>query len=51
MTVHPSLQNYADAWTHSIEAIAELVQPLVEGEWNRPTPGALAGRCGTSSPM
>ncbi|MEU2240314.1 MULTISPECIES: maleylpyruvate isomerase family mycothiol-dependent enzyme [Streptomyces] len=38
MTVHPSLQNYADAWTHSIEAIAELVQPLVEGEWNRPTP-------------
>ncbi|MFB7447893.1 maleylpyruvate isomerase family mycothiol-dependent enzyme [Streptomyces sp. NPDC056194] len=38
MTVHPSLQNYADAWTHSIEAIAELVQPLAEGEWNRPTP-------------
>ncbi|MEK9519514.1 maleylpyruvate isomerase family mycothiol-dependent enzyme [Streptomyces sp. NPDC087908] len=38
MTVHPSLQNYADAWTHSIEAIAELVQPLVEGEWNRATP-------------
>ncbi|MDN3294151.1 maleylpyruvate isomerase family mycothiol-dependent enzyme [Streptomyces ficellus] len=38
MTVHPSLQPYADAWTHSIEAISELVQPLVEGEWNRPTP-------------
>ena len=38
MTVHPSLQTYADAWTHSIEAISELVQPLVEGEWNRPTP-------------
>ncbi|MEV4679775.1 maleylpyruvate isomerase family mycothiol-dependent enzyme [Streptomyces kurssanovii] len=38
MTVHPSLQNYADAWTHSIEAIAELVGPLVEGEWNRATP-------------
>ncbi|MFF6833567.1 maleylpyruvate isomerase family mycothiol-dependent enzyme [Streptomyces sp. NPDC012438] len=38
MTVHPSLQNHADAWTHSVEAIAELVQPLVEGEWNRPTP-------------
>ncbi|MFF5567839.1 maleylpyruvate isomerase family mycothiol-dependent enzyme [Streptomyces sp. NPDC012623] len=38
MTVHPSLQNYADAWTHSIEAIVELVQPLVEGEWNRRTP-------------
>ncbi|MFD7897652.1 maleylpyruvate isomerase family mycothiol-dependent enzyme [Streptomyces sp. MnatMP-M17] len=38
MTVHPSLQNYADAWTHSIEAIAELVQPLVEGEWSWRTP-------------
>lgn len=38
MTVHPSLQTYADAWTHSIEAISELVQPLVEGEWNRATP-------------
>ncbi|URM90712.1 maleylpyruvate isomerase family mycothiol-dependent enzyme [Streptomyces sp. MRC013] len=38
MTVHPSLQTYADAWTHSIEAVAELVQPLVEGEWNRATP-------------
>ncbi|MFD5427231.1 maleylpyruvate isomerase family mycothiol-dependent enzyme [Streptomyces sp. NPDC127084] len=38
MTVHPSLQTYADAWNHSIEAISELVQPLVEGEWNRPTP-------------
>ena len=38
MTVHPSLQNYADAWTHSIESIAELVTPLVEGEWNRRTP-------------
>ncbi|MGW9447908.1 maleylpyruvate isomerase family mycothiol-dependent enzyme [Streptomyces sp. NPDC055632] len=37
MTVHPSLQNHADAWTHAVEAIAELVQPLVEGEWNRPT--------------
>ncbi|MEU7021332.1 maleylpyruvate isomerase family mycothiol-dependent enzyme [Streptomyces sp. NPDC046203] len=38
MTVHPSLQNYADAWTHAVETIAELVQPLVEGEWNRATP-------------
>ncbi|MYV51360.1 maleylpyruvate isomerase family mycothiol-dependent enzyme [Streptomyces sp. SID3212] len=38
MTVHPSLQTYADAWTHSIEAIVELVQPLVEGEWNWRTP-------------
>ncbi|MFC9293110.1 maleylpyruvate isomerase family mycothiol-dependent enzyme [Streptomyces sp. NPDC057011] len=38
MTVHPSLQPYADAWTHSIEAISELVLPLPEGEWNRATP-------------
>ncbi|MFE9256405.1 maleylpyruvate isomerase family mycothiol-dependent enzyme [Streptomyces sp. NPDC006879] len=38
MTVHPSLQPYIDAWTHSIEAISELVQPLAEGEWNRATP-------------
>ncbi|WP_093799980.1 maleylpyruvate isomerase family mycothiol-dependent enzyme [Streptomyces sp. Wb2n-11] len=38
MTVHPSLQPYAEAWTHSIEAISELVTPLVEGEWNRRTP-------------
>ncbi|WP_328582746.1 maleylpyruvate isomerase family mycothiol-dependent enzyme [Streptomyces sp. NBC_00370] len=38
MTVHPSLQTYVDAWTHSVEAIAELVQPLGEGEWNRRTP-------------
>ncbi|MEU8353313.1 MULTISPECIES: maleylpyruvate isomerase family mycothiol-dependent enzyme [unclassified Streptomyces] len=37
MTVHPSLQTYIDAWTHSIEAISELVTPLVEGEWNRAT--------------
>ncbi|MFF2850128.1 maleylpyruvate isomerase family mycothiol-dependent enzyme [Streptomyces sp. NPDC058001] len=38
MSLHPSLQNYADAWTHSVDAISELVQPLVEGEWNRATP-------------
>lgn len=38
MTVHPSLQNYADAWTHAVESMAELVQPLPEGEWNRATP-------------
>ncbi|WP_340559798.1 maleylpyruvate isomerase family mycothiol-dependent enzyme [Streptomyces sp. GSL17-111] len=37
MTEHPSLQPYVDAWTHSVEAISELVQPLVEGEWNRAT--------------
>ncbi|WP_416977848.1 maleylpyruvate isomerase family mycothiol-dependent enzyme [Streptomyces sp. T028] len=38
MSLHPTLQPYADAWTHSIEAISELVQPLVEGEWNWRTP-------------
>lgn len=38
MTVHPSLQTYADAWTHSIESISELVKPLAEAEWNRRTP-------------
>ncbi|MGW1706568.1 maleylpyruvate isomerase family mycothiol-dependent enzyme [Streptomyces sp. NPDC002206] len=38
MTVHPSLQTYADAWTHSVESIAELVKPLAEGEWNGRTP-------------
>ncbi|MGW1894512.1 maleylpyruvate isomerase family mycothiol-dependent enzyme [Streptomyces sp. NPDC002004] len=38
MSLHPTLQTYADAWTHSVEAISELVQPLVEGEWNRATP-------------
>ncbi|CAM5516318.1 MULTISPECIES: maleylpyruvate isomerase family mycothiol-dependent enzyme [Streptomyces] len=38
MTVHPSLQPYTDAATHSIEAIAELVKPLAESEWNRRTP-------------
>ncbi|MEE1929939.1 maleylpyruvate isomerase family mycothiol-dependent enzyme [Streptomyces sp. TRM 70351] len=37
MTEHPSIQPYVDAWTHSIDAISELVQPLVEGEWNRAT--------------
>lgn len=34
MSVHPSLQPYIDAWTHSTDAISELVSPLVEGEWN-----------------
>jgi uncharacterized protein (TIGR03083 family) len=38
VSLHPTLQPYADAWTHSIEAISELVQPLVEGEWNWRTP-------------
>ncbi|MCH0563074.1 MULTISPECIES: maleylpyruvate isomerase family mycothiol-dependent enzyme [unclassified Streptomyces] len=38
MSLHPTLQPYADAWTHSIEAITELVQPLAEADWNRRTP-------------
>lgn len=38
MSLHSSLQSYADAWTHSVEAISELVSPLAEGEWNRATP-------------
>ncbi|MEV6834555.1 maleylpyruvate isomerase family mycothiol-dependent enzyme [Streptomyces sp. NPDC051133] len=38
MSLHPTLQPYADAWTHSIDAISEMVQPLAEGEWNRRTP-------------
>jgi uncharacterized protein (TIGR03083 family) len=37
VTVHSKLQPYIDAWTHSIEAISELVSPLAEGEWNRAT--------------
>jgi uncharacterized protein (TIGR03083 family) len=37
VTVHPSLQPYADAWTHSTDAISALVGTLVEGEWNRRT--------------
>ncbi|MBW1602292.1 maleylpyruvate isomerase family mycothiol-dependent enzyme [Streptomyces sp. JJ66] len=37
MSDHPSLQPYADAWTHSIEAISALVRPLAEREWNRAT--------------
>ncbi|MFE1308344.1 maleylpyruvate isomerase family mycothiol-dependent enzyme [Streptomyces sp. NPDC058755] len=38
MSLHPTLQPYADAWTHSIDAISELVGTLPEGEWNRRTP-------------
>jgi len=37
VTVHPSLQTSIDAWTHSIDAISELVNPLAEREWNRAT--------------
>ncbi|WP_405554141.1 maleylpyruvate isomerase family mycothiol-dependent enzyme [Streptomyces sp. NBC_01171] len=38
MSLHPTLQPYADAWNHSIDAISELVNPLAETEWNRRTP-------------
>jgi len=38
VSLHPTLQPYADAWTHSIEAISELVEHLVEADWNRRTP-------------
>jgi uncharacterized protein (TIGR03083 family) len=38
VSLHPALQPYADAWTHSIEAISALVQPLAEADWNRRTP-------------
>ena len=38
MSLHPPLQPYADAWTHSVDAISEMVQPLPEAEWNRRTP-------------
>ncbi|MFD8518553.1 maleylpyruvate isomerase family mycothiol-dependent enzyme [Streptomyces capillispiralis] len=38
MSLHPTLQPYADAWTHSIEAISELVQRLPEADWNLRTP-------------
>ncbi|MBC9727695.1 maleylpyruvate isomerase family mycothiol-dependent enzyme [Streptomyces sp. TRM68367] len=38
MSLHPTLQPYADAWTHSIEAISELVTSLEEADWNRRTP-------------
>ncbi|WP_225832532.1 maleylpyruvate isomerase family mycothiol-dependent enzyme [Streptomyces sp. NK08204] len=38
MSLHPTLQPYADAWTDSIEAISELVQSLAEPDWNRRTP-------------
>ncbi|MFF4405259.1 maleylpyruvate isomerase family mycothiol-dependent enzyme [Streptomyces sp. NPDC001262] len=34
MTVHPSLQPAIDAWTHSIEAVGDLVKPLAESDWN-----------------
>ncbi|MFC5719670.1 maleylpyruvate isomerase family mycothiol-dependent enzyme [Streptomyces gamaensis] len=37
MTVHPSLQPTIDAWTQSVESVHELVRPLTEADWNRPT--------------
>jgi uncharacterized protein (TIGR03083 family) len=37
VTAHSKLQPYIEAWTHSIEAVSELVAPLAEGGWNRRT--------------
>lgn len=37
MSEHPRLQPIIDAWAQSIEAISELVSPLSEGDWSRPT--------------
>ncbi|MEV6104413.1 maleylpyruvate isomerase family mycothiol-dependent enzyme [Streptomyces sp. NPDC051940] len=37
MTVHPSLQPYIDAWAQSTDAISDLVSPLTDGEWHRPS--------------
>ena len=37
MADNQTVQAYIDAWTHSIESISELVAPLTEGQWSRPT--------------
>ncbi|MCX4747602.1 maleylpyruvate isomerase family mycothiol-dependent enzyme [Kitasatospora sp. NBC_01287] len=37
MTENQAVQAYTDAWTHSIESIAELVASLPGDSWNRPT--------------
>ncbi|MQY12754.1 hypothetical protein SRB5_28930 [Streptomyces sp. RB5] len=37
MTVHPNLQPYIDAWTQSADAVTDLVSPLTDGEWHRPS--------------
>ncbi|GAA4857621.1 maleylpyruvate isomerase family mycothiol-dependent enzyme [Kitasatospora terrestris] len=37
MTDNQTVQAHIDAWTHSIEAISELLAPLPTDAWNRPT--------------
>ncbi|MGA5816992.1 maleylpyruvate isomerase family mycothiol-dependent enzyme [Kitasatospora sp. NPDC094028] len=37
MTDNQTVQAYTEAWTQSIESISELVAPLPEDSWNRPT--------------
>ncbi|GAA1244384.1 maleylpyruvate isomerase family mycothiol-dependent enzyme [Kitasatospora nipponensis] len=37
MTDNQTVQAHTDAWTHSIESIAELLAPLPGDSWNRPT--------------
>ncbi|MGF1430355.1 maleylpyruvate isomerase family mycothiol-dependent enzyme [Kitasatospora sp. LaBMicrA B282] len=37
MTDNQAVQAYTDAWTHSIESIAELLAALPGDSWNRPT--------------
>ncbi|WP_329566143.1 maleylpyruvate isomerase family mycothiol-dependent enzyme [Kitasatospora sp. NBC_01266] len=37
MTDNQAVQAYTDAWTHSVESIAELLAALPADSWNRPT--------------
>ncbi|MCU7823727.1 maleylpyruvate isomerase family mycothiol-dependent enzyme [Kitasatospora sp. DSM 101779] len=37
MTDNQTVQAYTDAWTQSIESVAELLAPLPTDSWNRPT--------------
>ncbi|GAA2739535.1 maleylpyruvate isomerase family mycothiol-dependent enzyme [Kitasatospora cinereorecta] len=37
MTDNQTVQSYIDAWTHSVEAITELLAPVPTDSWNRPT--------------
>lgn len=37
VTDHQTVQGLTDAWTQSIEAISDLLAPLPDNAWNRPT--------------
>ncbi|MER5637735.1 maleylpyruvate isomerase family mycothiol-dependent enzyme [Kitasatospora sp. NPDC002227] len=37
MTDNQTLQTYIDAWTHSVDSIADLLSTLPEDSWNRAT--------------